>query len=101
MNKLCQKIGVTKRKLEEVANLMDETYRLLQDATYQKEQEIKEFKKQFIKTNYSNLSDKEKIIRKIKARMLYLYRTTSPFYRQKIEELAYLLDYIEEYINDR
>ena len=46
MKKLCQRIGYTKRKFTEIAILLDEVYKELQETKEKKKEELKELEKE-------------------------------------------------------
>ena len=80
MEKLCQRIGYTKRKFTEISTLLDETYRTIQE------------EKKRISSPQKTI--KEKIIKRIEARMIYLNREHKAGNDIKLAELAKLLDWL-------
>ena len=80
MEKLCQRIGYTKRKFTEIAALLDEAYRTLQE------------EKKRIGSPQKTI--KEKIIGRIQTRMVYLNKEHKAENKIRLAELAKLLDWL-------
>lgn len=93
MHKLCTKISSIKRILGCIEDILDAIYSEMQKEITAKRQELKELEKEFRKINSAE-PFKEKIINKIMQRMIYLNRTKPC--NDRIDELARLLDWIEE-----
>ena len=91
MNKLYQRIKYTKNKFIEISNLMEETYLALQEASSLQRQD----NKSCLSFSSTSASDKEKIIKRIRSRMVYLNKTKQIDSNTRLEELAKLLDWME------
>ena len=97
MKKLCQRIGYTKRKFTEIAILLDEVYKELQETKEKKKEELKELEKECNKQHSAETRAMDNLINKIKVRMRYLYRSEDSLkHRERLEELAKILDWMQQ-----
>lgn len=97
MKRLCQRIGYIKRKFTEIAILLDEVYKELQETKEKKKEELKELEKKCNKQHSAETRAMDNLINKIKARMRYLYRSEDSLkHGERLEELAKILDWIQQ-----